>query len=191
MNFLKMIDELIYNYGAAEKRTCDRAVLYGTYYNAPPLAKHIIFNPMPPSVKQAMIDNYKLDFPNELLDLYSSMNGANLFWSVRFVGKSNMRVPFNYLSIYGIPITNDRKHIEPYNISIEDLNRPKGTPDSWLKFGSYTRPEDIYSRLDLFVDTRDKCAYAVEHDRSDCCIAETWSSIDDCLCCLLDLLNNM
>lgn len=183
-----MIQQLISSYDASEIRAHDKATLCGTYPDTPPLARHIVFDPMRAKVKRALISDYKLSFPQALLDIYSSMNGANLFWSVRFIGKDRIRVPFHYLSIYGIPTNNDRKHIEPYNISVEDLNRPKGTPDTWLKFGSYTLPEDIYRRWDLFVDTQTNFVYAAENGSADCCIAEKWDSIDACLCCLFERL---
>jgi hypothetical protein len=60
--------------------------------------------------------------------------------------------------------------------------------DTWLKFGSYTLPEDIYRRWDLFVDTQTNFVYAAENGSADCCIAEKWDSIDACLCCLFERL---
>lgn len=188
MIFINKINNLIETYDGNACRAQDNAFLYGICNPVPPLATHIIFSPMPKEVMKDMINNYRRIFPKELLVLYSIMNGADLFWSVRFVGKKNTRIPFSCFSIYGIPLTYDREHIEPFNISIEDLNRPERTPNSWLKFGSYYRPENNINRLDLFVDTEKGGVFAVEHDSSECCVAATWDSIDSCLCCVFDLL---
>ena len=188
MNFVNKINDLIATYDSNVCGARDNAILYGMCNPAPPLATHIVFLPMPIEVMQGMISDYKRTFPKELLTLYNTMNGADLFWSVRYVGKKNIRIPFSYFSIYGIPLTYDREHIEPFNISIEDLNRPKGVPDTWLKFGAYYRPENNINRLDLFVDTEVDRVFAVEHDCDECCVVATWDTIDNCLCCVFDLL---
>lgn len=187
MIFLRKLHNIIDTYDSQSCCVRDNAFLFGVCV-PPPLAKHIVFAPMPDDVKQNLISAYRCTIPTELLDLYSAMNGANLFWAVRLVGKKNTRIPFSNLSIYGVPLTWDREHIEPFNISIEDLNRPKGTPDNWLKFGSYYRPKNTDNRLDLFVDTTTNAVFAVEHDYTECCVLENWNSIDDCLCYLFDLL---
>ena len=122
--------------------------------------------------------------PAELLNLYRFMNGADLFWSVKKIG--TRQIPFNSLSIYGVPLTFDRLHLEPFNIRIEDLNRPNNTPDSWLKFGSYYSPTVTDIRFDLFVDTESLVVFAVKNGCNVCCIEKSWNSIDCCLCCLLD-----
>ena len=185
MNFLEKVKTLIKTYDCEVR---DRAVLYGVSETRPPLAKHIIFEPMPFDIMQNMVANYKLEFPQQLLAIYTAMNGADLFWTVCFVGKKKIRIPINCLSIYGIPLTYDREHIEPFNISIEDLNRPKGTPDNWLKFGSFYRPENLLSRFDLFVEVEQGGVFAIEHDADECCVTATWDSIDTCLCYIFDLL---
>lgn len=188
MIFLEKIHSLLNTYESHSCGRRDNAFLYGICNPSPPLATHIVFAPMPKEVQQNLISAYKRSIPTDLLTLYSTMNGADLFWSVRTVGKKNRRIPYSYLSIYGVPLTWDRKHIEPFNICIEDLNRPRGTPNSWLKFGAYCRPENTTQRLDLFVDTETNDVFAVEHDCVECCVAETWDSIDTCLCSVLALL---
>lgn len=188
MNFLNKINILCNNYD--EEKCClkDNAFLYGVFNSPPPLAKHIIFSPLPETTLLCITENYKCTFPTELLTIYQKMNGANLYWSIHQIGKK-VCIPINYLSIYGIPRTNDRNCIEPFNISIEDLNRPNGTPDSWLKFGSYYRPENVFNRFDLFIDTNLSKVYSIEHNNPDCRIIETWDSIDSCLCHIFDLLS--
>lgn len=186
MIFLDKISKLQSLYGKDEYGLFDDAFLYGIFAKAPPLAKHIIFPPMPSDVMQSLVNSYKSHFPKELLLLYHTMNGADLFWTVRFVGKKGVRIPLNCLSIYGVPLTHERKKIEPFNISIEDLNRPNGTPMNWLKFGSYYHPEDLSNRLDLFVDTETSNVFAVKHGGEECIVVKEWNTIDNCLCHLYD-----
>lgn len=188
MKFLKKLQDFLDLYTESSCGVRDNAFLYEVYTSTPPLAKHIVFASMPEDVTLNLISAYKHKIPTELLDLYKVMNGANLFWKVRFVGPKNTRIPYSCLSIYGVPLTWDREHIEPFNICIEDLNRPKGIPDNWLKFGAFNANEKIENRLDLFVDTTTNTAFAVEHNSVECCVSKSWNSIDDCLCDLFDLL---
>ena len=189
MKFLGRIDLLCTTYDRSRCREQDDAMLFGLFTYAPPLAKHIIFRPMPPMVMQNLVSSYKRVFPPELLMLYRTMNGGDFFWTARVIGKKKIRIPQPCLSIYGAPLTSDRKHIEPYNICIEDLNRPNGTPDRWLKFGSYYMPENLSCRRDLFIDTETKLIYAVLHGEKECVIMDTWDSLDCCLCNIFDLLS--
>lgn len=188
MKFVEKIKKLCDSYDLKQCGKKDRARLYGVYENTPPLAEHIVFEPMPTHIMQRMVDNYKLDFPKELLELFKNMNGAEFFWTIKYMGAKKIRIPVSKLTIYGIPITNEREHLEPFNISVEDLGRPKGTPEEWLKFGSYYRPERLSERLDLFANTKNGKVYAIEHDRENCCVEQEWDSIDECLCGIFDLL---
>lgn len=188
MNFMNIIDSLRHVYNPDECGVLGNALLYGVCKLTPPLAEHIVFKPILPDAMKGMLDSYKRTFPRELLMLYQAMNGADLFWTVRFIGKKKIRIPSCRFAIYGVPLSYDRTNIEPFNIAIEDLNRPKGTPDSWLKFGSYYRPEDPDHRLDLFVDTEQTGVFAIEHDSSECCVVSRWDSIDNCLCNVYSLL---
>lgn len=188
MKFVNKINSLGNAYNCEVCGRQDNAFLYGIYDVQPPLAEHIVYLPMPEEVMRNMISNYKCNFPVELLELYRTMNGADFFWRVRIVGKNRIRIASNCFSIYGVPLTYDRKHIEPFNISIEDLNRPEGTPSNWLKFGSYCRPTDLSDRLDLFVDTDNNMVYSVRHESAECIVVESWDTIDNCLCDVYDLL---
>ncbi|MBR7163409.1 MAG: hypothetical protein IKD21_00340 [Clostridia bacterium] len=186
MIFLKKVFKSLNTYKSDACGVKDKASLYGICDPTPPLATHIVFAPMPGDIKQDLVSDYKRTFPTDLLTLYSAMNGANFFWSTYVVGR-NTKIPFNYFSIYAVPLTHDRQHIEPFNIRIEDLNRPNNTPESWLKFGSYYRPENTTNRLDLFIDTDTSEVFAVEHDCAECCVFKMWHSLDSCLCSLWDM----
>lgn len=188
MKFLRILDCLRSDY-SDNCKIQDNAVLYGVNNQPPPLAKHIVFNPMPPIAIDDIVSNYKLDFPTELLKFYSKTNGADFFWTLCSLEKSKIQIPFCLFSIYGIPLTHDRKHIEPYNIVIEDLNRPNGVPECWLKFGSYYMPDNLSIRHDLFVDTIQNTVFAVNHEQAECCIMKTWDSIDICLCSIFEFLS--
>lgn len=190
MKFLERIINLHSTYTDEECGIQDNAQLYGVCNPTPPLATHVVFRPMTQDIMQDLINNYKRRFPKALLEIYQVMNGADLFWKVRFVGKKKIPIPLCSFSIYGVPLTYDRMHIEPYNICIEDLDRPNGTPDNWLKFGSYYRPGNESDRIDLYVDTDCDSVFAVKHGSTDCCILSSWDSIDSCLCCIFDLLQS-
>lgn len=79
MKFLAKISSLKNIYGAEKCGVKDNALLYGIYDSTPPLAKHIVFSPMPENVMQEMVRNYKRPFPKELMMLFQALNGADLF----------------------------------------------------------------------------------------------------------------
>lgn len=191
MKFIDKIEEICKEYDKAACGRLDKADIFGIIEDNPSWAEHIVFDPMPPKVQTLLLSNYKRTFPKELLSLYQKMNGADLFRVLRTysAGKKTFKIPLSCFSIYGIPLTNDRKHIEPYNISLEDTSRPEETPDTWLKFGSYYRPGDFRRRLDLFIDTDSGTCYAVEHEEKNCMVAAQWESLDECLCAVVDRLN--
>ncbi len=188
MNFLERIDCLRSHYDGSRCKDIGTACLYGVYDLTPPLAEHIVFAPMPHEVMRHMLDSYQCTFPSALLALYGEMNGADLFWIPRLIGKNKRRLAFSHFSLYGVPLTTDRTHVEPFNISIEDLNRPKGTPDSWLKFGSYYMPDDILNRLDLFIDTESGGVFAAKNGSTACCVTAEWELLDSALCEIFDTL---
>ena len=191
MKFLEKISKLRNEYPADKCGVRDNALLYGVPDITPPLAEHIIFSPMPDDVMNEMVRNYKREFPKELLTLYRTMNGADLFCTVRMIGKKKFRIALSRFSLYGVPLTYDRKHIEPYSIIVEDLDRPEAIPGGWLMFGSYYRPDNLTERLDLYVDTEGSGVYAVEHENEKCSIYKTWPTVDECLCDIYDLLRNV
>jgi hypothetical protein len=188
MKFLTKIDNLSEKYNNSSFKKIDEANLYGLFDSPPPLARHVVFNSIPQSVIQNIVKNYKLHFPKQLLTIYKTMNGANLFWTT-FAINENLHIPMNYLSIYGVPLTYDRKHLEPFNISVEDLGRADDTPQNWLKFGSFCFPNDSVEGYDLFVNVDTEKTFAVESRTERCNIIYTWNSIDECLCDILDKLN--
>lgn len=189
MIFIDKLQKLLSTYDKGSCEMYGNAFLYGCYETPPPLASHFVFPPMPESTRRTLVENYNLPFPDELLHLYEIMNGADLFWTV-YSGSNNIRIPVCQLAIYGVPLTiRDPKFIEPFNISVEDLCRPKETPLTWLKFASYNIVK-ASERWDLFVDTYEHSVTAVKHGEPKCRVVATWDSIDKCLCCLLELLED-
>lgn len=188
MEFLERIERLRSHYDKSKCKDIGTAWLYGLYDLTPPLAEHIVFAPMPHEVMRHMLDSYKRAFPSALLTLYGAMNGADLFWVPRLLGKSKRRLALSHFSLYGVPLTTDRKHVEPFHISIEDLSRPKGTPDNWLKFGSYYMPDDALNRLELFIDTESNRVFATKHGSDVCRVTAEWESLDSALCEIFDTL---
>lgn len=186
MDFIKRITDMQKHYEDTECSTSGYALLYGLQKETPPLAEHILFSPMPFDAQKDLVSAYKRQFPEELLQFYNFSNGALLFWTVRYLGEKKIRIPTNLLSIYGLPLIFDRKHIEPFSIDIEDLHRPDDAPDTWLKFGSYYESADAPDRFDLFVDTEKHNVYAVKHSATKLHIERKWDSLDLCLCEIFD-----
>lgn len=191
MIFLEKISKL--SHSACNKLYAEEsnAVFIGLCDGRPDHAKHIIFRPMSESLIGHLVQSYARNFPKELISIYREMNGADLFWTSRYVPRAKIHIPFCMFSLYGIPCSDSRKNTEPFNISIEDLNRAKDTPAEWLKFGSYYEPKTYSHKRDLYIDTEDKKVYSVDHDSESCNVLRKWLSIDACLCEVFDLLNEV
>lgn len=188
MIFLEKISSLSHPTSGVSVKEESYAVLIGSCDLRPDHAKHIIFNPMSDGLIAHLLQSYKGNIPDELLRIYQKMNGADLFWTTRYVQKAKLHIPFCMFSIYGIPCSDSRKNVEPFNISIEDLHRPQNTPTTWLKFGAYNEPQMYSQKYDLYIDTEEICVYSVEHDNSECQVVRSWATIDSCLCDIFDLL---
>ena len=186
MIFLDKIQALRETYDISECDVQDTVILYGIN-NAINFCDHIIFSPMSAEVMQILIDSYKRTIPQELLTIYRTMNGCNLFYKNSWLDRAKIFFPFSSISIYGVPLTNTRDRYEPYNISLEDTDSPKGTPMNWLKFGSYSRPDTFPDWDDLYVDTDTGKVHAQIHNDPQCTVTESWESIDECLCAIFDL----
>lgn len=166
--------------------------LVGIPVQNPPLADHYIYAPMSSALRTSLIASYKRSIPEQLLNIYEAANGCNLFWRCVAFGGGKFKIPMAQLSVYGVPggpMSADR--IEPFNISVEDLDRPGDTPDNWLKFGSYRdfRSEDLME-YDLFADVDTDKVYSVIRKAEKCQIEQKWNSIDDCLCDLFDSIQS-
>lgn len=150
----------------------------------PPLAKHYIYSPMLQQIKQSLIQSYRRAFPDELIELYNIANGFALFWERIPIDGTELFLAHAKITVFGVPIQNDRKQLEPLNIVLEDFDRKGHYPMSWLKFGtSFVRGE-----CDLFYDTEKNHVYMIEiNGHSE---RGRWKSIDECLCDLFDSCNS-
>lgn len=189
--FVEKIHNMIFTDSSSLCKKEKHAFLYGKCEKKPEHAKHIIYERMSENMIEHLQQSYNKKIPNDLLTLYRALNGADLFWTTRFIKKVKIYIPFSLFSIYGIPLSNSKECIEPFNISLEDLNRPSKTPDSWLKFGAYYDPIEITQKYDIFVDTETDIVYAVTHNSSECSIVKKWVSVDSCLCDIFDQLNSL
>ena len=188
MDFVDRLTALLQN---SKKNTAlsDNGVrlLYPTR-ETPPLAKHYIFPPMPQAIQQKLIQSYRRPFPEELLEIYNIANGMMLFWEripVEYEG-TKLVLAHAKISVFGVPITHDRKHMEPSNIVLEDFDRMTKYPESWLKFGAATDIIENRGRAEycLYFDTECNSVYMI--DRSNHSEYGRWQSIDKCLCELYD-----
>lgn len=167
--------------------------LVGIPEQNPPLAKHYIYSPMSAELKTQLIESYKRTIPEQLLKLYDAANGCNLFWRCMAFGGGKFKIPVAQLSVYGVPAgPNTENTIEPYNISVEDLDRPTVAPENWLKFGSYRDfSRDNLPEYDLFADVDNGKVHSVVRKTVKCKIEHTWESVDDCLCELFDFIQSL
>ena len=188
MQFLNIMSELINSSPAKGSKHLENAVMLGLFETPPPIARHIIYAPLSNEKMQELVDSYELHFPTDLLRLYSKINGANLFWTTIYNDCLKRRFPLCHFSIYGYPETT-RQRIEPYNISIEDLAHPEGTPDHWLKFGSYIPPIVPFSERYLYIDTQSAEIYALTGEET-MHIMQSWNTLDLCLCDIYTQLNS-
>jgi hypothetical protein len=191
MKFIEKMEQLCKSYRAEDTQLRGTLYLYGvnTFDPKPPLAEHFVFSPMPKTVMEDFVDYYAYPVPEQLLTVYRYMNGVNMFWKVNYFGKKKTRIPIGTFYIYGVPDPYDPRQIEPFNIKIENLNRPKNAPEYMLHFASFYRPGDFDTRYNLFVDTQTQAVYSIENGSKHWEVIDTWDSIDDCLCDVFDLLS--
>lgn len=182
MNFLELIKELSILFPASSCHKSGNAFLYGACETEPYRAKHVVFSPMSQGMIDHLVQSYKQNVPDDLLTLYKTMNGGDLFWTTRTIKGTKLQIPVCMFSIYGIPFANSSGNLQPFNISLEDLNRPAHTPTNWLKFGAYYEPNNFSNKRDLFIDTDVGGVYSVDRGNCECYVLKEWESIDQCLC---------
>lgn len=189
MKFISLISQLKERYYDDIKYTDNQVCLLGPNASEALIAVHFLYAPMSKTLMQYFVQSYKRTIPTDLLAIYSYANGMELFRTMRKFS-NGLRIPASQISIYGIPLLSDRKHLEPLNICIEDLSRPLGTPKTWLKFGCNREicQEAIVSESELFVDTEVGTVYQSIRGQNSIQINEQWPSIDDCLCKLVEKL---
>lgn len=184
---MRFLDEILVLMNSYPKKSCkdtENAHLLGVFKSKPPIAEHVVYFPLSNELRIQLLGKYKQPFPCQLQQLYSFMNGADLFWTKRKNEQLGFELPVCCFSLYGYSDGVNRSRMESYNISIEDLSRPEGTPKHWLKFGNYRLPSDLNTEMFLFVDTQTQKTYSLLQ-QSKMAIANTWDSIDDCLCDIL------
>lgn len=152
----------------------------------PPLAKHYIYPSMPRTVQQSLLQSYCGSFPDELIEIYNTANGMDLFWERINFEDTDIVIAQQKISVFGVPQNNDRRQIEPLNIVLEDIDRIGQYPEAWLKFGSASdiSGNQVSSEYDLFVDTKHGSVYMIEKISN--VEVGKWQNIDKCLCELFD-----
>ena len=191
MRILNYLEDLKIEYKSRTCFTDNQVCLLGPDKEKPLVAEHTIFPPMSDELIQHLRDSYKRTIPSELIDFYRTANGIDLFLVRRKLSGLDILIPCRQLSVYGIPLTFSRDRLEPYNISIEDLSRLPGTPENWLKFGSFCQITDgnVQGEYDLFVDVDSNGTYLCPRTEEKMWVVRNWDSIDECLCDLFMLLH--
>lgn len=182
LNFLEILADLKSSYGEHLTYTDNGVCLLGSC-QPPKIADHFIFAPMTDELVQCLVQSYRYKVPNDLLTLYTAANGMELFRTMCSI-PGGFKLPTSKLSIFGVPPLADRQHLEPYNISIEDLSRLPDTPRKWLKFGNRCTMdgEIVIQEYDLYVDTDSGMAYQSERSSARLQVVAEWQSVDECLC---------
>ncbi len=166
----------------------------GTLLLAPgkiPKSRFMLFAPLSDEIIQKfVVDNYKGMFPEELIEFYKYSNGAQLYCVKKNFSKCS--IASTMLCVFGLPMTQPYGRLqdmeEPFDIRIEDLSRPDELPNSWLKLGTYYKPDVSRRRRDIYIDTITKKVYSC-YDREKS-IEEKWNSLDECLCSIFDSLRD-
>lgn len=148
-----------------------------------PKCKHMLFEPLPKSIiKEHLIDQYKLPFPEDYANFLEHMNGVGLFW-VRVL-LSDMEIATSLFTVYGLPLTPPFSRPldmeEPFDVRIEGLARHKDLPAQWFKVASYYRDFNFSTIYDLFIDTDTGRIYSCEKNKS--VVIEEWDNLNECFC---------
>lgn len=157
-----------------------------------PKCRHMLFPPLSEGhIKEFLLDEYKLVFPEGYLEFLRSYNGANLHWER--IAMNGFEFAHSMLVLYGLPRTQpfgrpfDME--EPFDIRIEDFdNRHKNIPSNYLKCGSYCRKNEEKENVDIFIDT--KTGLVKSFIRNTDTLVGEWDNIDVCLCQLFEEQNN-
>lgn len=183
MTFNTIIDQLILD--ECSKKQENGTILIGLINNPPPLSNHYIYAPIEKNIEKSFLLQYKKKIPKDLIELYRYCNGFNMFWVKQSIsiGKKSLVIPFSHFICYGVPYNADRNpsNLQPIDIRLEDLNRSKGTPNNWLKFGAYT-PCDMDASNDLWIDIDTQEIIAT--NKNSPLPQKKWEKLDDCLCSL-------
>lgn len=184
MKFLIHLESLKTEFAGRIRLTSNQVCLLGPDEKKPLVAEHTIFPPMPDELIRHLRDSYKRTVPPELIHLYRTANGIDLFMVRCKLRGLDIRIPFRQLTVYGIPLTSTRDRLEPYNIRIEDLSRLPGTPENWLKFGLFRRiaDETIQEECELFADVDSGHTFLCPRAEEKMRIFREWNTIDECLC---------
>jgi hypothetical protein len=134
--------------------------------HVPHVAPQAWLNIFYPGLTQSMLDEYELKFPvkfpSELRLFLNTYNGMNIF--------------SDSMSIWGWRRSYERtgKNIyQPYDLFDLNQERPKGCPEEWLFFGSYSEDGSC-----VFIDTHGDGKVFRAAQRSKEIIGE-WDSIKD------------
>ena len=151
--------------------------------------KHVIFPPLPSMELEWNVHRYKRHFPEQLKQLLVHFNGFNLF-SWHLMVRDTAIVKYS-ISIYGFQTIEmrDRKGatmLIPYDISTEDLRRPKGCPETLLRVGSSDTLNNAMKYI--FIDT--ETDEVLMSDSDVFFVIDRWSSLDECLINLYNEYSN-
>lgn len=198
MNFISLIEKLEEEFGDDKLVRKNGTILYGP--GTIPKCRHMVFRGLEEEyIKEFVLDEYKLKFPPEYLELLRHLNGANLLnIKISFEAKKRFKAKkekiefaHSLLCLYGIPHTPPMGRPidmeEPFDMRVEDYARHPEIPEQWLKCGRYANGGDAGNDTDIFIDTETEKVYSVNKNEKE--IVSEWDSLDECLCSLWDLLS--
>lgn len=190
MKFLNYIDLLLNEAGTDVRYTPNHTRLIGYFDGMDDrVSVHQLHAPMTTQMLLELQKSYRFDIPNQLLEIYRVANGCFLCAGLMQLG--SYRLPTSRLTILGLPTGSAYDDCQPFNIIIEDGERPRNIPKTWLKFASYLElyDETFHGEYDLFVDTADGTVWAFARKQKKVNLKKPefhWNTIDECLCSLYE-----
>ena len=190
MKFLNYIDLLLNDVETDVRYTPNHTRLIGHFDGMDDrVSVHQLHAPMTTQMLSELEKSYRFDIPAQLLEIYRTANGCFLCAGLMQLG--SYRLPTFRLTILGLPTGSAYEDCQPFNIIIEDGDRPRNIPKTWLKFGSYLELNDETFRgeYDLFVDTADGTVRGFARKQKKVSLKQPdfhWNTIDECLCSLYE-----
>ncbi len=145
---------------------------------APEAWLHILYKGLGANEMAEYETRFPVKFPNAYREFLRMANGVNIF--------SDSTAVWGYRESY---IRKGETAYQPYDLLLLNQERPRGCPDSWLFFGSYSwgRGSDVHFDTSLGVDNSEVFRIA----RDSTTILNKWSSFNDWFVTEVERLANL
>lgn len=189
MKFISLLNELKSSFGEDILIRKNGAVLLKP--GKVPVCRHELFPPLEQEyIETYFVNQYLNPFPSEYADFLRNFNGANLF-NIKFLLKpEGFEFGQSMLTLFGLPLSppdiRDVNGEEPFDLRVEDTDRHKNVPRTWLKCGCFLSNNDYRTIMDIFIDTTSHRVFVCEKRKSK--IEYEWDNLDCALCDIFKML---